>query len=505
METRVRVTLQRSLYTLVPALGGFILTYWFIHRSGVGVSPDSIAYVSGAHNLVQSGHLVDYTTHPLVDFPAGYPLLLAFLMRVTQADPLVILQFLNPLLFALLIGLCGYMADRMGFPGRWYKPLLLVCVMLSPALIEVYIMLWSEAVFVVLTVLFMITLRRYLYRHSWAALLVVAAVSALACTMRYAGVTLVGTAGLLLLLERRPSWKQKWAHILSYGLVSVSLLAINLVRNYSVSGTLTGMRQKGVTPLLRNLYYYGDTFTGWFLFGTTHYQLCLIIGLVLLLLLILLFTRGIRRLAGEYPAFVGIALTFSLLYSVFMVLSATVSRYEEINSRLLSPLYVPLVFSLAFPLAWFTRRASRRFSRRAWRVGALGVLLLVLSSQLLADYQWYSDVAEGGIGGYTEDDWDDSPLVKFLEARPSPFLPGYTLYSNSPEGVYFFGGYSCQLLPQKAFPSTIAPYYAAPRQYLVWFDDGTNDAILSLQDVIGHKRMRLVQQFTDGAVYVSEE
>ncbi|TDW97217.1 hypothetical protein [Dinghuibacter silviterrae] len=499
MEIRVRVSLLRSLYTLLPALGGFVFTFWCIHRSGVGVSPDSIAYVSGAHQLVQTGRLLDYTGHPFVDFPAGYPLLLALLMRLTHADPLNILQYLNPSLFALLIGLCGYMAGRMGYPERWHKPLLAICVALSPALIEVYIMLWSETVFVLLTVLFMIALRRYLYRHSLAALLVVALVCALACFFRYAGVTLVATGGLLLLLERR----RHWGHIFLFGFLSVSLLAVNLTRNFLESGTLTGMRQKGVTPLLRNLYYYGDTFSGWFLFGTTHYQLCLIIGLVLLILLVLLFTRGIPRLKGEYPAFVKIGLSFAVVYSVFMVLSATISRYEEINSRLLSALYIPLVLSLSFPLAWFSGRASTRFARRCWRVGGLGILLLVLSSQLVADHQWYADIAEGGIGGYTEDDWDDSPLVKFLEDRPSPFLPGYTLYSNSPEGVYFFGGYSCQLLPQKAFPGPIAQYYATSRQYLIWFNDGTNDAILSLHDVLTHKQMRLVQQFDDGAVYVT--
>lgn len=495
MKGLARISLLRRSFTLLPAAAGFLISYWFIHRSGVGVSPDSISYVSAAHNLVQSGRLIDYTTHPLVDFPAGYPMLLALLMRLTHADPLDILQFLDPALFAALIGLCGYMADRMGFPSRWYKPILLVCIVLSPALIEVYIMLWSEAVFIILVVLFMITFRRYLYRHSLGTLLLSAAVAGLSCTMRYAGVTLVATGGLLLLFERGRWNSTRVGHILCYGAVASSLLVWNLWRNLSASGTLTGARQKGITPLLRNISYYGDTFSGWFLFGNSRYLIGLIVGLAILLVLILLVTRGVPRLKGEYPTFIRIGLAFSLLYSVFMVLSATISRYEEINSRLLSPLYIPLVFSLAFPLGWLSRRI-------AWRVAAVAVLVVVLSSQVLADYQWYADVAEGGIGGYTEDDWDDSPLVKFLEG-PSPFLPGYTLYSNSPEGVYFFGGYSCQLLPQKAFPGPIAQYYTGSRQYLVWFDDGTNDAILSLQDVLTHKQMKLVRQFTDGAVYIT--
>jgi hypothetical protein len=500
-----KTSLLNVLDTLVAAAIGFIITYLFTHHSGIGVSPDSIAYVSSARNVLHSGQLMDYTAHPLVDFPAGFPLLLAAGLGLTKIDPLAFMPLLNPLMFSVLVALCGYMADRMGYPSRWYKSLLLLCIALSPALIEVYIMLWSETLFIILSVVFMIALRRYLYRHSMSMLLTVACICAVTCTIRYAGITLIATGGILLLLEKYPSLAEKIKHLFVFGLVSISLLTVNLIRNYHLTRTLTGMRQKGVTPLLRNIYYYGNTFTGWFFYGTTHYHLCLIIGLVLITLLVIYFTRGVPALLKEYPSFVRIALTFALLYTIFIVLSATLSRFEQINSRLLSPLYIPLVFGLAYPLSLFTRKATLRSSRRWWRIAAVGFFLLIISSQLVADNQWRSDIDDDGIGGYTEDMWSDSPLVQFLQSKPSPFRTGYIIYSNSPEGVYYFCGRHCQLLPQKAFPAPISEYYAAPHQYLIMFNDGDNDAILTLPDILAHKQMTLLHQFTDGAVYITKD
>jgi hypothetical protein len=479
-------------YILGAAALGFAFTYLLTHRSGIGVSPDSIAYISAARNMVHTGHLVDYTLHPLVDWPAGYPLLLAAILKITHADPMAVLPWLNPLLFAVLIGLCGYIAIRLGYPSRWFPPVLLLCIALSPALVEVYIMLWSEALFIPGTVVFFILLQRYMKTRALGSLLPAAGCAALCCVIRYSGVTLVATGGFLILIDRYPTWRKKVGHLMGFGAISLSLLFVNLFRNEVVSGTLTGARQKGMTPLWKNIYYYGNTFTGWFLYGTTHYHLCLLLGMFLIIFLVLLFGRGIPKLLQVYPPYIRICLSFALLYSLFMVVSATLSRYETINSRLLSPLYIPLVFTLAYPLEalWY---------RRTWRVAAVGCALLVLSSQAFADRQWYADVKEGGIGGYTEDTWDDSPLVAYLKGKP--FQEGYTLYSNSPEAVYFFGRLHCQLLPQQAFPGPIRQFYSEPRAYLIWFEDGDNDAILTLDQVLTHKHMVLVRRFDDGVVY----
>ena len=67
-----KIPLLKYSDTLATAIVGFIITYLFTHHSGIGVSPDSIAYVSAARNLLHQGKLMDYTGHPLVDFPAGY-------------------------------------------------------------------------------------------------------------------------------------------------------------------------------------------------------------------------------------------------------------------------------------------------------------------------------------------------------------------------------------------------------------------------------------------------
>lgn len=486
----------KQLDTLLAACIGFVITYLFTHHSGIGVCPDAIAYVSASRNIVNLHQLTDYMGRPFIDFPAGYPMFLSGLLRLTHIDPFHFTPLLNPLLFALLIILCGSVAGRLKGAPAWYKPLVLICIALSPALIEVYIMLWSETLFIILMILFMIFMERYLCSHKISALLAAAILCAISCTVRYVGVTLIGTGGLLILLERYPTFLRKLGHLCLFGIIAVSLIVLNFACNYHVSGTLMGKRQAGITPLFQNIYYYGNTLSGWFFYGVEYYWLCVILGIMVLAILIFLIIRILRRTSKEtYPTFIRVTGMFSIVYSAFMIISATLSRYESLNSRLLSPLYIPLVFSVAWI---FVRKTDFR-----WKA-VIGVgFLLIFTTQLRADYQWYSDIRDAGIGGYTEDIWPKSPLVQYIRQKPSPFLPGYTLYSNAPEALYFFADMQCQLLPQQAYPEPIQQFYAADHQYLIWFNDMDDGAILTLNQVLAHKQMTLLKQFSDGAIYIT--
>ena len=134
--------------------------------------------------------------------------------------------------------------------------------------------------------------------------------------------------------------------------------------------------------------------------------------------------------------------------------------------------------------------------------------LLLLSfqyNQLVTDLETYDGVKDAGIPGYTEDPWPNSPLVNFIKKNPGIFLPGYTRYSNAGDAVYFFAGISCESLPQKVFPQEVRIFYAENNQYLIWFNEINNPDLLRLEDILLHKKMAIVRQFTDGAIYVSRK
>ena len=80
---------------------------------------------------------------------------------------------------------------------------MLSCIVLSPGLLEVYSMVWSETLFIIWLLLFMIVMHRYFQSYSRKALIAAAVIASLASVTRYAGVTIIGTGAILLLLDMK--------------------------------------------------------------------------------------------------------------------------------------------------------------------------------------------------------------------------------------------------------------------------------------------------------------
>src|ERR1044071_10290284 len=87
----------------LAAIASFCLIYLFTRHGGIGISPDSVAYLSGARNIISHCALRSYDQMPLVDFPALYPVFLAGAMLFTRLDPMVFAPFLNGFLFSVVI------------------------------------------------------------------------------------------------------------------------------------------------------------------------------------------------------------------------------------------------------------------------------------------------------------------------------------------------------------------------------------------------------------------
>jgi hypothetical protein len=88
-------------------------------------------------------------------------------------------------------------------------------------------MLWSETLFVVEILVFIYCVHTYFTNANFKNLLMMALVAAIATITRFAGVTLIMTGGLLLLLDNRLSLQKKFKEVFIFGCVSSSLLIIN--------------------------------------------------------------------------------------------------------------------------------------------------------------------------------------------------------------------------------------------------------------------------------------
>jgi len=495
----MRKNFTNHIDSIFAALIGGVLIILYTNHNGLGISPDSIYYTSASDAWVKGNGWIQFDQTPLVMFPVGYPFLLGVLHFIFPQSIIPIMPFVNALLFAIVILLSGVMLEKINL-SKWFKWIFLLLIVFSPTLIEIYYMLWSETLFIVEILVFIYYAQTYFTNANFKNLLTVSLVAAIATITRFAGVTLIMTGGLLLLLDNRLSLLQKIKELFIFGCVSSSLLIINLSRNLYLTNTLTGIRQKGQTPFATNLKLVGEVIADWL--PGTHFIIGFsqIIGAVFIITLGSIFLYRIIK-GLTHNSYEKIAATFSIVFVSFMLVSATLSRYEPINSRLMSPLYIPFLFTLSFYgmslIEWLESKIFKKITQ--WAIYILS--LVALYEFGVYDQANYVEVHEGGIGSYSDDDWAFSPLLKELQVNHSYFQMGQPVYSNASHAVYYYAHENLSILPEKVHSQKVEAFNQLPQNILIWFYNEENFDLLSLEEINTQKNLTVLKQFKDGIIF----
>jgi hypothetical protein len=527
MKRNLRPLLMSGDLDAIPvAIAGFFIIQAFCAYGGIGVSPDSVVYISTAQHIHDQGVINDFTNAPLMDFPAGYPVFLSIFIFLTGHGVMSFGAVLCGLLFALLIFLCGWMMNRFSHRSRWYTLILLVIIAGSPCLLEVYSMIWSETLFLVLILLFMIGCYRYFQTHSLRWLLFIGLTAGVACVTRYAGISLAAMGGLLMLCDSRLRWgRKKIGHIVLFGVLSILFLALNLYRNLHLTQTLTGYREKGITPLVLNIHDFGSVLCDWLPFLGDRYQAATAIAIFFILLITGIFIYRLVRRTGFFSCDT-IALSYFVVYAGFILFSATVSRFQELDSRLLSPLFlswlwgstcwIPGALRLkpgtqsesATPGTHQLKPGTPTPSSPRWKKAAILLCLAAAICFFTGEMQTFREnwdgIHDAGIPGYTENDWRNSETMAFVRdhqdsLRNIPRLG--TLYSDAFEGLWFLTGVRSDLLPHKDNAEDIRYMLKEDRFTVIWFDDAVNTDLIDVDFLKSRKQLIREIHFKDGAIY----
>jgi hypothetical protein len=502
MKLNLRSLVYSGDYDAVPvAIAGFFIIQALCAYGGIGVSPDSVVYISTAQNIHFHGVINDFTNMPVMDFPAFYPIFLSSLLFLTGHSVTAFGPGLDGLLFAVVICLSGWLLNRFTAATRGYKFLILLFILGSPCLLEVYSMIWSETLYVLLTVIFLIGSYHYFRTHSIAWLSCIAVTAGLACVTRYAGVSLVGLGGLLMLCDGRLRWGgKKLGHMALYGLLSLSFLAVNLYRNLRLTETLTGFREKGVTPLSANLHDFGSVLCDWLPFFNERYGAATAVALLFILLITGIFIYRLVRRAGFFSADT-LALSYFVVYMVFILYTATVSRFQELDSRLLSPLFLPWIWGSTCWIPLALKRCPARLQK-----GAIALCLVASACFIVGEVHDFRENWEGihyaGIPGYTENDWRNSPTMAYVRAHVDSLQQAGTVYSDANEGLWFLGGgLRSELIAHKDNAEDIRYMMKEDHFTVVWFNDAVNDDLIDIDYLRNRKLLVRELHFLDGAVY----
>ncbi len=131
-------------------------------------------------------------------------------------------------------------------------------------------------------------------------------------------------------------------------------------------------------------------------------------------------------------------------------------------------------------------------------------MLLFEYSTALVDYQRYDDERDYGVPGYSDDSWNQSEFAPYLRKHKKEFDPSIPIYSDANEAVWLFTGMSSQLVPHSFFQKDVDKFYMQKKFYVLWFHSLYNKELISVKDIMAHKKVTKTGGAKEGEVYLCE-
>lgn len=506
---------------LIAVIGIFLLIR--ATPEGLGLSDDSIAYIAGARSMIEGqGYREAWlaSNQPVTHFPPGFSFVLA-LFGPFGIDPLHSVRFVNALLFGLNAALLGILAWRMT-PSLMAGLLLAGLFVANGEMLRVHAVAMSEPLFIFLSLLSFWMFDLYFERHHhWLWLTLCAIFVGMAYLTRYAGLALVGTY-LIALLVLHTNWRKR---LTSMGIFLAGVLPWILgwaVRNRLVAENATNRVLAWHPVTSENVHMGLRVFSDFFvpveslrreIFrepGLIESMVVIVLGAVLVWVLIKVWTYLSKPPQAPVGERVGkeamgvIAFTaglFVLTYLTSIVASMTMfDAATKFRLRILAPVLVGLLILLVYFGVWLRAR------NRPIAI-ALALLLLGFSiyKQSVTMNTWYKTEL-----GYASFKWYDSKAIAFLKALPEDVM----IYTNEPAVVYLYTGRGNYVLPDRFDSATAqarAGFYEgiermqqdinSRRAVLAIFDGGE----VSLEDeVLLSEGLYLAHKSAGDAIYTAQ-
>lgn len=302
----------------------------------VGVSPDSVNYLTVA-KVLMGGNNTNLTISPPL-----YPMILAVMSNSIKIDPLSSARILNIVVFGLVIFLTGLIYKKYLSLSFLFNILGIGSVIISIPLIPVFLMAWTEPLFVLFVLLYLVFFDIYVRKGSKVFLLLTSLSVALACLTRYIGVVLILVGVIEIAILNKKQIRSRIIDMLGFIVISAVPIALWLIRNYLISGTLTGPRAISTHSFYQNIHSMLNNILGWYFPGRLQslYIFAVIFSIIGFLIGIYYLDIWIKRkpnLSWQTPFIILIA-----IYIIFLVASSKTSFLQLIDSRYLSPVFIPL-------------------------------------------------------------------------------------------------------------------------------------------------------------------
>ena len=495
-------------------------------RWGTGVSNDSIYYLAGARNLAAGrGFSSDGArgkVDPITHWGPGLPAVLAALAAL-GADPWAADRGVNAMAMAANVALVGAIVWR-GTRGSILPAVAAAGLALTGAdFVHAHLRLWSEPPFLTAMLLALWAVAEDIETPRWPVLIGGGLAAGLAYLVRYAGVSIVLTGCLALLLFTRSGggwrgWVEAAKRAVIFGAAAAAVIGPWVVRNAVVAHEAVGREIGWGGVPAEKWAELRDTAAGWVWREPVADDPAArwLAGAVALAATVL-WTLYRRRVpappVASYglnrgPATAGVFLLFAAVYLPFLILSVVAfDPAVPFTGRMLLPAAVCLIVAGACYAAQFDRLPT--FARVPCGIALTAAVTGLLVLNGITAGAEVSAARERGLG-YASPSWVGSPILDAVRALPD----GARIYTNGPDAVRFFAGQRAVLSPQREgnsadVPTQIDRMVASLREsdgVLVWFGRITHRTYLVPEEELLKRvaaRAKLVQVYRgrDGSIW----
>lgn len=448
-----------ALAAMLPSLIG--------NRSGIGISWDSTDYIAVGLSMAAGRGALDVTGVPMVIRPPGLSALVTVGDWLT-VSPDMTLRIVNAIAMFVVVWCTHRLLVRaqVRAVALWVGVAL---VALSPTLLDISTMAWSEPPFLALLLVALVIATR---ARTWPWDLVLAIVYIALFFVRYVGPFYAAPIALVAAVVQAHKSGVLLAFFRSATALAVSMVApwLWLMRNKELSGFLTGYREPGGGTLLDPLRTLTGTLGSWLIarpplggnggiylnwadFSGYMKLAGLVVWVALIVLSVWFFVA--QRDASPRVVVVAACLWVFVFYSSFSVYRFVYNEMGPLDSRMMSGVYVPLIIVFVVTLDRLVQ--SPRIARVALAVG-------VLVGAWHATTVVRDSVRYGDSGRHWGTEFHrEVPIHTFARELPA----AAALYSNEPQSL-FAATFRWPIRNQYQYdqPALVD----CDRRYFVWFN-----------------------------------
>ncbi len=218
-----------------------VLMYLFL-KGNIGVSHDSIYYFRLANELYEK-HSYNFELlgvyQACAHYPPIYPMVLGFVAQLTTLPYTVVAIIVNSLCFGF--SLLGLYRIFNTFKSLGILSLALALfILVQKGMIDLYIMAWSEPLFITLMIWGLYLFGRSLKMDSLYYAIAASTILGIATLTRYVGYLFVPLVFFVLLHHCQEDWRKNIKHIIAITLPYFAIVASWWARNIRTLGTAQG-------------------------------------------------------------------------------------------------------------------------------------------------------------------------------------------------------------------------------------------------------------------------